>query len=43
MDMPLLQACMMVVTCIYALSNLAADVTYALLNPRIRYGNAADA
>jgi peptide/nickel transport system permease protein len=40
-DLPLLQAGMMVVTAIYALANLAADVSYAVLNPRIRVGGAA--
>jgi peptide/nickel transport system permease protein len=40
-DLPLLQAGMMVVTTIYALANLAADLSYALLNPRIRVGGAA--
>jgi peptide/nickel transport system permease protein len=38
MDVPLLQACMMVVTFVYAISNLLADLLYAFLNPRIRYG-----
>lgn len=37
-DLPLLQAGMMVVTAVYALANLAADLAYAALNPRIRYG-----
>ena len=37
-DLPLLQAGMMVVTAVYALANLAADLSYACLNPRIRYG-----
>ena len=37
-DLPLLQAGMMVVTAVYALANLVADVLYAVLNPRIRYG-----
>jgi peptide/nickel transport system permease protein len=37
-DLPLLQAGMIVLTAIYALANLTADVGYALLNPRIRYG-----
>ncbi len=36
-DLPLLQAGMLVLTAIYALANLAADLLYALLNPRIRY------
>src|SRR5580700_2723904 len=40
-DLPLLQAGMMVVTAIYALANLVADVGYAYLNPRIRFGKAA--
>ena len=40
LDIPLIQACMMVVTVVYALANLLADLTYAVLNPRIRYGSA---
>lgn len=40
-DLPLLQAGMMVVTAIYALANLAADLGYAALNPRIRVGASA--
>jgi peptide/nickel transport system permease protein len=36
-DLPLLQAGMLVLTTIYALANLAADLAYAALNPRIRY------
>jgi peptide/nickel transport system permease protein len=40
-DLPLLQAGMMVVTTIYALANLIADICYAALNPRIRYSHAA--
>jgi peptide/nickel transport system permease protein len=40
-DLPLLQAGMMVVTATYALANLAADLGYAVLNPRIRVGSAA--
>jgi peptide/nickel transport system permease protein len=39
-DLPLLQAGMMVVTAIYALANLLADLSYAALNPRIRVGGA---
>ena len=38
MDIPMLQACMIVVTFVYALANLVADALYAFLNPRIRYG-----
>lgn len=37
-DLPLLQAGMIVLTTIYALANLIADLGYAALNPRIRYG-----
>lgn len=37
-NLPLLQACVMVVVFFFALANLAADVLYALLNPRIRLG-----
>lgn len=40
-DLPLLQAGMLVLTAAYALANLAADVLYALLNPRIRHAVAA--
>jgi peptide/nickel transport system permease protein len=35
-DLPLLQAITMVTVLIFALSNLAADLLYAFLNPRIR-------
>lgn len=37
-DIPTIQASMLVVTAIYAFSNLCADLLYAFLNPRIRYG-----
>jgi peptide/nickel transport system permease protein len=40
-DLPLLQAGMIVLTTIYALANLIADLSYAALNPRIRYGASA--
>jgi peptide/nickel transport system permease protein len=36
-DVVLVQACSMVVVAVYSLSNLAADILYAVLNPRIRY------
>ena len=39
-DLPLLQVGMMVVTTIYALANLVADLLYAALNPRIRVAGA---
>jgi peptide/nickel transport system permease protein len=40
-DLPLIQAGSMIVVLIYALSNLAADLLYSLLNPRIRVGKRA--
>jgi peptide/nickel transport system permease protein len=36
-DLPLIQAITLVTVLIFALSNLAADLLYAYLNPRIRY------
>jgi peptide/nickel transport system permease protein len=36
-DLPLIQATTMLIVIIYALANLAADIIYSLLNPRIRY------
>jgi peptide/nickel transport system permease protein len=40
--LPLIQASILVIALIYCLANLAADLLYALVNPKIRYGNAAD-
>ncbi|WP_129673001.1 ABC transporter permease [Candidatus Chloroploca sp. Khr17] len=37
-DIPLLQASVLIVTLIFGLANLAADLLYYYLNPRIRYG-----
>ena len=37
-DVPMLQACIVVVAAIYALANMSADLLYAWLNPKIRYG-----
>jgi peptide/nickel transport system permease protein len=37
-DVPLLEACVLVVALLYMVSNLIADVVVALLNPRIRMG-----
>lgn len=37
-DLPTLQAAILVVAAIYALANLCADLAYAWLNPKIRYG-----
>lgn len=36
-DLPLIQAIVLVTVLIFALANLAADLLYAFLNPRIRY------
>ena len=36
-DVPLLEYCAMIVAVIYMVSNLAADLLYAYLNPQIRY------
>jgi ABC-type dipeptide/oligopeptide/nickel transport system permease component len=33
----MVQACSMVVVTVYSVSNLIADVLYAVLNPRIRF------
>ncbi|TQI73747.1 peptide/nickel transport system permease protein [Bosea sp. AK1] len=41
MDVPLLQACMMVITFVYAAANLIADLLYAFLNPKVRYGRSS--
>ncbi len=37
-DLPTLQAAILVVAAIYAFANLIADLLYARLNPRIRFG-----
>lgn len=37
-DLPLLQACVMVIGAVTGIGNLAADLLYAALNPRVRYG-----
>jgi peptide/nickel transport system permease protein len=37
-DIPTLQAAILVVAAAYALANLAADLIYACLNPKIRHG-----
>jgi peptide/nickel transport system permease protein len=38
-DVPLLEACVMIVAVIYMVGNLLADLLYAYLNPQIRYGS----
>ncbi len=37
-DLILIQACSMVIVAVFSLSNLAADLLYGILNPRIRVG-----
>jgi len=37
-DLVLIQACSMVIITVYSVSNLAADILYGWLNPRIRLG-----
>ena len=37
-DIPLIQGCVIVVALIYMFSNLAADLLYGYVDPRIRYG-----
>ena len=37
-DLPLMQAAILVLTAVYCLANLAADLLYGVANPRIRYG-----
>ncbi len=41
-DLPLMQAAILVLTGVYCLANLAADLLYAVVNPRIRYGGSID-
>lgn len=41
-DLPLMEAVILVVTTIYGLANLAADLLYGWFNPRIRYGRSVD-
>jgi peptide/nickel transport system permease protein len=40
-DLPLLQVTILIVTAVYCVANLVADLLYAYVNPRIRYGRAA--
>jgi peptide/nickel transport system permease protein len=41
-DLPLMQAAILVLTGVFCLANFAADLLYAAVNPRIRYGGAVD-
>ena len=38
-DLPLIQVCILVITALYSLSNLAADLLYTYFNPRVRYAS----
>ena len=38
-DLPLIQACILVITALYSLSNLAADLLYTYFNPKVRYAS----
>jgi peptide/nickel transport system permease protein len=40
-DLPLIQGSILVIAAIYCVSNLVADLLYAVFNPKIRYGAAA--
>jgi len=37
-DIPLMQAIALITVLVFAFSNLIADILYAYLNPRIRFG-----
>jgi peptide/nickel transport system permease protein len=39
-DVPFIQAGILVVTAVYAVSNLIADLLYTFFNPKVRYGSA---
>jgi peptide/nickel transport system permease protein len=41
-DLPLMQAAILVLTAVFCLANLAADLLYGVANPRIRHGGAVD-
>jgi peptide/nickel transport system permease protein len=41
-DLPLMQAAILVLTAVYCLANLGADLLYGVANPRIRYGGGVD-
>jgi peptide/nickel transport system permease protein len=41
-DLPLMQAAILVLTGVYCLANLMADLLYGVVNPRIRYGGSID-
>ncbi|MFQ5351857.1 MAG: ABC transporter permease [Candidatus Binatia bacterium] len=38
-DYPVVQGCVLIIALSYVIVNLATDLAYALVNPRVRYGN----
>jgi len=42
-DLPLIQACALLLAAAYCLATVAADLLYAYFNPRIRYGGRSEA
>jgi peptide/nickel transport system permease protein len=40
-DLPLIQGTILIIAAIYCVANLGADLLYAFVNPKIRYGNAS--
>ena len=40
-DLPLIQAIMLLIAVVYCVSNLVADLLYAYVNPKIRFGRAS--
>lgn len=41
-DLPILQAIILILTLVYTVANLVADLLYAYVNPKIRYGGSID-
>jgi peptide/nickel transport system permease protein len=41
-DLPLMQSAILVLTAVYCLANLGADLLYGVANPRIRYGGSVE-
>jgi peptide/nickel transport system permease protein len=41
-DLPLMQAAILVLTAVFCVANLAADLLYGVVNPRIRHGGAVE-
>jgi len=42
-DLPLIQACTLLLAATYCLATVAADLLYAYFDPRIRYGRGREA